>query len=155
MNRFNVRYYLNVCAIALLLLVGMSSCDPAQAASFDSQPGQTMDQFVVSIARKLELIGKAANAEACGAIITTSTGYTVSIHTGNVVRCTVAHDADAVLVHTHLPYMGTRFSPADYSHPGYMIRNGVICYNAGERGTEAIVTASGRRGGSACAASSP
>lgn len=143
------------CLIVAALLVGISSCDPAQATTFDSAPGQTVDQFVLSIARKLELIGKAANAEACGAITATATGYTVTIHTGNVVRCTVAHDADALLVHTHLPYMGARFSPADYSHPGYMVRNGVVCFNAGELGTEAIVTGSGRRGGSACAASSP
>lgn len=123
------------------------------AGSYESQPAETMDQFIVRNARSIETIGLRANAEVCGAITFDGSKYSLRIETKKSnIQCTVEHSENDVLIHTHLPYMGARFSPADYSHPGYMIRNGVICYNDGERGTEVVVTKYGRRSGGACQA---
>ena len=125
----------------------------AHASQFVSNSGESMDEFVVRNARSIELIGLKENSEVCGAIVMRDGLFSLEIITkGSNIQCTVSHDPDATLIHTHLPYMGTRFSTADYSHPGYMIRNGVICYNEGQRGSEVTVTKYGRRSGSTCAA---
>lgn len=124
----------------------------AHASKFVSNSGESMDEFVVRNARSIELIGLKANSEVCGAIVMRDGLFSLEIITnGSNIQCTVSHEPDATLIHTHLPYMGTRFSPADYSHRGYMIRNGSICYNDGERGTEVSVTRYGRKSGYYCA----
>lgn len=134
--------------IGLILAAGV-----ALAGSYQSESGETMDEFMVRNARSIEAAGLRASAEVCGSIKRDGDRYTLEILTkGSNVQCSIKHGQSETLVHTHLPYMGTRFSPADYSHPGYMIRNGVICYNDGERGTEVTVTKYGRRNGTTCAA---
>ena len=138
---------------ALVLVIALFYAQPARAATYEAKPGETADAFVLRIARSVEMEGVRLNAEVCGAIKTRDGVHVLETGSkGDNIQCTVTHNAGELLVHTHLPYMGTRFSPADYTHAGYMIRNGRVCFNDGERGTEAIVTKSGRRPGSACAA---
>lgn len=121
--------------------------------SYHSEHGEAMDEFIIRNARSIEASGLRSNAEVCGSIKRDGDRYTLDIITkGSNIQCSITHGNGETLVHTHLPYMGTRFSPADYSHPGYMIRNGVICYNDGARGAEVTVTKYGRRNGSTCAA---
>lgn len=143
--------------IALAFLMGMAFTASAESTYLYtevSQPGETLDAFVVRIARKAEMESRKANAEVCGAISEQDNRYQVSMQTkGSNIQCTVAHSDSDYLIHTHLDYMGSRFSPADYSHKGYMVRNGVVCFNDGKVGSEAIVTNNGRKGGSKCMAS--
>lgn len=145
---------MKIIAAILLALSFSVSAEPTYLYTEVSQPGETMDAFVVRIARAAEIQGKKANAEVCGAISEVNGLYKVSMQTkGNNIQCTVRHADSDYLIHTHLDYMGSRFSPADYSHKGYMVRNGVVCFNDGKVGSEAIVTKSGRKGGSKCMAS--
>lgn len=133
---------------SLIMVLGL-----AATASYESYPSETVDQFIVRNARSIEAIGIRENAEVCGAIILDGDRYRLTVSTKKSnIQCTVEHSEEDILIHTHLPYMGMRFSPADYSHPGYMIRNGVICYNSGERGTEVTITKYGRRNGGMCEA---
>lgn len=141
-----------IAVVALMLAPISANASGSSSAAYQSNSGESMDEFVVRSARAIELIGLRANAEVCGAITSSDGIYHLTISTKlSNIQCTVEHDANATLIHTHLPYMGARFSPADYSHRGYMIRNGVICYNEGERGTEVTVTKYGRRNSSTCA----
>lgn len=145
---------MKIIAAILLALSFSASAESTYLYTEVSQPGETMDAFVVRIARKAEIEGKKANAEVCGAISEQDGRYKVSMQTkGNNIQCTVTHSASDYLIHTHLDYMGSRFSPADYSHKGFMVRNGVVCFNDGSAGSEKIITKSGRKAGSKCARS--
>lgn len=139
---------------AVVLMISSSTAQASSSAiTYSSNVDESIDEFVVRSARSIESIGLRANSEVCGAITTVNGIHYLSISTKlSNIQCTVEHDANATLIHTHLPYMGARFSPADYAHRGYMIRKGIICYNDGEIGSEVTVTKYGRRNGSICAA---
>ena len=143
-----------IIALILMLIPLFAKAESTYLYTETSVAGETMDAFVVRIARSLEMEGQRKNAEVCGAIKNIDGRYTLTLnYKQDNIQCTVSHGPEDVLIHTHLPYMGARFSPADYSHKGYMVRNGVICYNDGAEGTEVIVSRSGRKPGSKCAKS--
>lgn len=142
-------------AIAALLAIwspGEASEPVPPGYAVAGHSGETMDELVVRAARSLEMLGKRKNAEVCGTIAQAGDAYQLTVTSiGSNVHCSVRSTAGTVLFHTHVDYMGSRFSPADYAVPGYMIRNGRICWQSG-RGTEVVVTRYGRRDGGACAA---
>lgn len=143
-----------IIALILMLIPLCAKAESTYLYTETSAAGESMDAFVVRIARSIEMEGQRKNAEVCGAIKSFDGRYSLSLsYKQDNIQCTVSHGQGDVLIHTHLPYMGARFSPADYSHKGYMVRNGVICYNDGAEGTEAIVSRTGRKPGSKCAKS--
>lgn len=131
-----MRYYLRVCAISLLLLVGISSCDPAHAqglGDYHSQPGETRDQFVVRISGDLFDYTARTGHEVCGAIRETTTGYRVVVTTsGRNDECAMPGDTQ-VYVHTHPINQGLGFSRADYVRPGYLVTGKAVKFQAGGR----------------------
>lgn len=141
-----------IAAVVLMAISSIAFASGSAISSWASLDGETMDEFVVRNSRAIEASGLRQNAEVCGSIVEEDGKYRLELITkGSNIQCTISHDEKSTLIHTHLPYKGTRFSPADYTHRGYMIRNGVICYNDGSRGTEVTVTKYGRRSGSTCA----
>lgn len=154
--RFNIRHYLNTCAIALLLLVGISSCDPAQAQTpvaikpietLTGTEGQTMDEFARQIRRRVHRLSHRYNGEVCGAIYQRNGVYGVEIvTTRSDLSCSMVQPADFTghTIHTHPNHSHGLFSEQDYRQgPGYLISEGVLYHQQG-RGTERNVVLSSR-----------
>lgn len=146
--RFNVRHYLNVCIISLLLLVGMSSCDPAQAAprerviqsieSHVAAPGMSVEEFAKSLRKRFSRLGHRESAEVCGAIYRRDGVLGVEIVTvGRGLECQmdVPEGFTGITIHTHPNTSPGLFSDHDYNAgEGYLILNTVL-YHQNGRGT--------------------
>lgn len=155
MNRFNIRHYVNICVISLLLLVGISSCDPAHAQApaiqtietLTGTEGQTMDEFARQIRRRMHRLSHRHGGEVCGAIYLRNGVYGVDVvTTRSDLSCSMVQPADFTghTIHTHPNHSHGLFSEQDYRQgPGYLISEGVLYHQAG-RGTERNVVPSSR-----------
>ncbi|WPJ54340.1 hypothetical protein RCIP0075_00018 [Klebsiella phage RCIP0075] len=144
MNRFNIRHYVNTCAIALLLLVGMSSCDPAHAQArkvfpietHTAQPGMTLEDFAKAIRKRVSRLGHRESAEVCGAFYQRDGVYGVKLVTsGREMECVMDTPADftGVTIHTHPVTSPGLFSEHDYAAgEGYLVLKGVLYHQRGK-----------------------
>lgn len=85
-----------------------------------SQPGETMDAFVLRISDKANSHTKASGHEVCGPIRQTESGYSLEISTSSRNdECELPGDTQ-VYFHTHPINQGMGFSGGDYVRPGYL-----------------------------------
>jgi hypothetical protein len=103
-----------------------------------SQPGESVDQFVVRIASKIRHKTKVHSAELCGAIVAHGDLYALSVRSSfsqNDCGFSIGPSTVAT-IHTHIAMSGNdNFGPGDYQFPGYLITPRAIRHQAG-RGTE-------------------
>lgn len=128
--------------IALLLLVGISSCNPAAAQSFASEPGQDMDAFVMSIRKPVSALAREAGVELCGAIRRDGDTFRVDLVRGERYSCefTVGADYSGHSLHTHPWEAAPGFSDGDFlAGPGYMIWRGFVKHQAGQRAVRRVL----------------
>ena len=135
--------------ILLSLMVSFSAFAkaPEYVTEYASQTGQSMDQFVRSIAKDMAWKTKMnGDAELCGEIETIETGYRLKVYTiSSVNACGYLKNKGGnytgQTVHTHpkgVPgLVTTTFSEEDYQFQGYLIIGGVtnVQHQAG-KGTE-------------------
>lgn len=131
--------FLNSAAIALLLVAGVSSCDPAAAAErtvYASQPGENVDEFIVRVARQAVAMTRVSKVEFCGAIGFRGDDYAMYLDRGDRNSCTVRTDdvpegylPTGEVFHTHPD--SPHFSPADYAVPGYMAHGARVMHQHG------------------------
>lgn len=140
-----MRYYLRVCAISLLLLVGISSCDPAHATPagyFQSEAGQTLDQFVMASRKGIMAFSRENRSrEVCGMIQERGGIYSVQLVPGGAYSCEmpVVPDFSGHTVHTHPFDAAPGFSAADFaSGPGYLIWRGNVSHQSGEKSVRRV-----------------
>lgn len=85
-----------------------------------SQPGETMDAFVLRISDKANFHTKASGHEVCGPIRTENGRYRIEMATsGRNDECELPGDTE-VYFHTHPINQGIGFSGGDYVRPGYL-----------------------------------
>lgn len=129
------RNFIRGLSISLLLVAGMSSCDPASAAELVSQPGQTMDSFVMSIRKDLAKASRdAGGVEVCGGIAEVDGRYVVELVPGERFQCEFTPPAGytGTSVHTHPKEAAEGFSSGDYeAGPGYMVTRGFVYHQHG------------------------
>lgn len=134
-----MKKFLQTTFIATALLLGVSSCDPAQAADrtvYASQPGENVDQFVVRIARQAVAITRVSKVEVCGAIGYRGDYFAMFLDRGDRNSCTVRVDdvpegyaPTGEVFHTHPD--SPHFSPADLAVPGYMAHGARVLHQHG------------------------
>jgi len=151
-------YWLLCVLLALMLAAALPQARaelPNQQALYTevSKAGESLDEFARRISRKAVQVSEGKSHEICGAFVPTGSGWTITMVLGtNNVHCQLVTEDDAIIFHTHLEYVASRFSPADYAMPGYMANEGKLCYQEG-LGTEVTITRTGKRlPGSTCAA---
>lgn len=144
MRRFDFPYYVRICAISLLLLVGVSSCDPAHAQAVKvvpiethtAEPGMSLDDFAKSIRKRVSRLGHRESAEVCGAFYQRGGVYGVELVTsGRDMECVMDTPADftGVTIHTHPVTSPGLFSEHDYNAgEGYLVLKGVLYHQRGK-----------------------
>ncbi|MBB5673748.1 hypothetical protein [Xanthomonas arboricola] len=117
--------------LKLLLLTWAIWISPASAAqrmthlSIElSQPGESMDDFILRIAPKLNKLTADLRAEVCGTIRTEQGQHAVDIRTyHHRYSCFVERDGLLPYVHTHPSLLKEcwTFSLEDWKRPGYLV----------------------------------
>jgi hypothetical protein len=146
---------LSVLAALLLLAAPAAATErPTFVTTYASQPGETMDAFVLRIAgdavERSMAIG--VSGEICGEIRRDGDGFVVDTYTiRRIAQCSYlrrrGYDYTGLTFHTHV-FIGEtnahllsqklnnpRFSEEDYAHPGYMVSGRLVTFQRG-RGTE-------------------
>lgn len=96
-----------------------------------SQPGETMDAFVLRVAPKANSYTKASGHEVCAAIREVDGSYSAEVSTSSRNdECALPGDTK-VYFHTHPNNQGMGFSHGDYVRPGYLITQIGVKYQDG------------------------
>lgn len=147
-----MKTFLSILLIASALFTGsVQAKTPEHVHTYESKAGQTMDQFVYSIAKDMAWKTKMnGDAELCGEIESVGDGYQLKVYTINSVNAcgylkTKSSTYTGQTVHTHpkgVPgLVTTTFSAEDYQFKGYLIIGGVTNVQHQEGiGTERRVT---------------
>ena len=126
------RTYTNFAAAALLVLVGTTA---ARADTLVSQPGQSLDQFVMAVKADVSKASRAAGGvEVCGGIAQVGDTYRVTLVAGKALECafTPPEGYTGTSLHSHPKEAAQGFSQADYSAgPGYLVTRGFVYHQAG------------------------
>lgn len=106
---------------AILLCLSFSaSAESTYLYTEVSQPGETMDDFVVRISPRANAHTKATGHEVCGAIRTDAGALKIEMaSSGRNDECQLPGDTK-VYFHTHPINQGMGFSSGDYVLPGYL-----------------------------------
>ncbi|HEL4296726.1 TPA: hypothetical protein UM674_000655 [Stenotrophomonas maltophilia] len=114
-----------------------------------SNPGESMDAFIVRIAPVAVAEAKARRAMVCGVIGQSDSSYSLRLKTdGEPLNCEIVMDdlesgavSSGQTFHTHKsdPFGPARFSYDDYAAPGYLAQDNTVMHQRG-RGTARIVT---------------
>lgn len=109
-----------------LILFAMAFSAQAESAYLYtevSQPGETMDAFVLRIAPKAYSQSWVKAKELCGAIKSSESGMSVEIHQGDFSSCEFIMPNGSVSLHTHpvARKEPLKFSKADLSIGGYLV----------------------------------
>ncbi|ATS57560.1 exported hypothetical protein [Xanthomonas citri pv. fuscans] len=113
-----------------LVMVLAISASPAMSvermthlATETSDPGETMDAFVLRLAPKLNKMTRQLRAEVCGTIRTEDGRYVVDVRTyHDFYSCYVERDG-LPYIHTHPSLLRDcwTFSLGDWKRPGYLV----------------------------------
>lgn len=110
-----------------------------QAQTFQSAPGESLDSFIVRIAKDVTKLSRASrNVEVCGAIEKVDNVFRVTMTTGEKFRCefSIGEGFTGQSLHTHPVNADMGFSDHDYSvGPGYLIQRGMVLHQDGSAKT--------------------
>lgn len=111
---------MKIIAAILLALSFSASAESTYLYTEVSQPGETMDAFVVRISPRANAHTKATGHEVCGAIRDYGDFLKIEISSsGRNDECELPGDTK-VYFHTHPINQGMGFSAGDYVRPGYL-----------------------------------
>lgn len=111
---------MKIIAAIFLALSFSASAESTYLYTEVSQPGETMDAFVVRISARANAHTKATGHEVCGAIRTDGDSLKVEMtSSGRNDECELPGDTE-VYFHTHPINQGMGFSAGDYVRPGYL-----------------------------------
>lgn len=111
---------MKIIAAILIALSFSASAEPSYLYAEVSEPGETMDAFVVRISARANDYTKATGHEACGAIRINGDSLKIEMtSSGRNDECELPGDTD-VYFHTHPINQGVGFSAGDYVLPGYL-----------------------------------
>jgi len=124
---------------AILLAISFSaSAETTYLYTEVSQPGETMDAFVLRSAYKLSKETDRLNAEVCGVIQHNGESVTMVVNTDRLLTGCTIKSGDFISVHTH-PRMATnQFSASDLETEGYLIHGRAVYHQDGV-GSERLV----------------
>lgn len=123
---------MKIIAAILLALSFSASAESTYLYTEVSQPGETMDEFVVRIAPKANEYTKASGHEVCAAIRTDDGRYRIEMATsGRNDECVLPGDTE-IYLHTHPINQGMGFSAGDYVLPGYLSTQAGVKFQDGK-----------------------
>ncbi|RJS04859.1 hypothetical protein [Xanthomonas sp. CFBP 7698] len=136
-------------ALSLLLMITTAAATEqrpmAAVLTEESIAGESRDAFIVRIAPQVMAQSVARSEMLCGEVVDLAGGYRVAVtSSGDPHSCDIPSSA-GVYLHTHLAGRGFAFSLEDYRHPGYLITEIAVKYQAGER-AKTLAKLRGRRG---------
>lgn len=111
---------MKIIAAILLTLSFSASAESTYLYTEVSQPGETMDAFVVRISARANAHTKATGHEVCSAIRSDGNFLKIDMNSsGRNDECELPADTE-VYFHTHPINQGMGFSAGDYVLPGYL-----------------------------------
>lgn len=123
---------MKIIAAILLALSFSASAESTYLYTEVSQPGETMDEFVVRIASRANEYTKVKGHEVCGAIRINGDSLKIEMtSSGRNDECELPADTK-VYFHTHPINQGMGFSASDYVLPGYLSTLAGIKYQDGK-----------------------
>lgn len=129
---------MKIIAAILLALSFSASAESAYLYTEVSQPGETMDAFVVRIAPRAYNVTEKTNSEVCGNLKVNESGLIqIDIYTDRKPFSCSIEEGDHSF-HTHTKLGGPRWSSADYKSPGYMSWGNRVFHQEGSPKTRLV-----------------
>ena len=125
---------MKIIAAILLALSFSASAETTYLYTEVSQPGETMDSFVVRISPRAYSTSWIKAKEVCGAIESTGGQFSIDIHQGTYAKCDFINPEGSIGFHTHPVQRKEplRFSKADIKVGGYLAGRNEVMHSDGK-----------------------